>query len=201
MSDDTCHTCGRSDLSIELAAEVRGDCPYCGDSLTGASLRTCCIPDCRRPVPVAWDLPVCQSCGVKIALTHFHDAAKLDAVMSERRRDRHAAEEAKKAERERTSFVYYVRLDEQRIKIGYTSRLRQRIGALRVHPSALLAYEPGGREVEKARHEQFAADRLDARLEDFTPSPALLTWIDDLRRLNDVPGWAKAPDTRVRRSP
>ena len=199
MSDDTCHTCGRSDLSIELAAEVRGDCPYCGDSLTGASLRNCCIPECTKPVPISWELPVCQSCGVKIALTHLHDAARYDAVMAERRRDRTVAEEAKKAERERTSFVYYVRLDDQRIKIGYTSRLRQRLGALRVHPSALLAYEPGGREVEKARHEQFADDRLDTRLEDFIPSRALMAWIDDLRSLNDLPGWAKVPDTRVRR--
>lgn len=52
--------------------------------------------------------------------------------------------------------VYYLRFDE-RIKIGTSSRPRQRLAAIR--HDELLAFERGGRSLERQRHEQFAALR------------------------------------------
>ncbi len=57
----------------------------------------------------------------------------------------------------RIHVVYYLRLDE-RVKIGTTFNPRQRFAALR--HEELLAFEPGDRTVEQARHAEFADDRL-----------------------------------------
>lgn len=55
--------------------------------------------------------------------------------------------------RPRIDVVYYLRFDE-RIKIGTSSQPRRRLAAIR--HQALLAFEPGDRIVERARHVQFA---------------------------------------------
>lgn len=55
------------------------------------------------------------------------------------------------------SVVYYAQFGD-RIKIGVTSQLRSRMGD--IPHDRLLVTEPGGREVETRRHEQFAAYRL-----------------------------------------
>ncbi|WP_144872482.1 GIY-YIG nuclease family protein [Microbacterium sp. 1.5R] len=52
--------------------------------------------------------------------------------------------------------VYYLRYD-RRVKIGTSGRPRQRLAAIR--HDELLAFEPGGRAVEQARHREFAAIR------------------------------------------
>lgn len=57
----------------------------------------------------------------------------------------------------RIHVVYYLRLDE-RVKIGTTFNPRQRFAALR--HEEVLAFEPGDRTVEQARHVEFADDRL-----------------------------------------
>ncbi len=49
--------------------------------------------------------------------------------------------------------VYYLRYD-RRVKIGTSRRPRQRLSNIR--HDELLAFEPGGRAVEQARHRQFA---------------------------------------------
>ncbi|MDA8323237.1 MAG: hypothetical protein M0030_25980 [Actinomycetota bacterium] len=54
----------------------------------------------------------------------------------------------------RTSIVYYVRFGD-RIKIGWTTELRTRLQSIPY--DALLAVEPGGKDVEQARHRQFRA--------------------------------------------
>lgn len=89
---------------------------------------------------------------------------------------------AKQTERKRISndfdVVYYVQVGGH-IKIGYTSRLMER---LRAYPptSRLLAYEPGGKLVESQRHQQFADD-LDAGREWFRPSEQLLAHINRIK--------------------
>jgi hypothetical protein len=57
----------------------------------------------------------------------------------------------------RIHVVYYLRLDE-RVKIGTTFNPKQRFAAL-THEE-VLAFEPGDRTVERARHAEFADDRL-----------------------------------------
>ncbi len=65
--------------------------------------------------------------------------------------------------------VYYLRYDD-RVKIGTTGRLRARVAAL--PHDELLALEPGGRLVERSRHERFAASRITGT-EWFERTPAL----------------------------
>lgn len=77
------------------------------------------------------------------------------------------------------SVVYYVRLD-RHVKIGYTVNLTPRISSLRVDRDAVMAVEPGWREVEAERHQQFAEERVGKR-EDFNPSRRLLAHIDVVR--------------------
>ncbi|WP_121189878.1 GIY-YIG nuclease family protein [Microbacterium sp. AG790] len=55
--------------------------------------------------------------------------------------------------RPRVDVVYYLRWDD-RIKIGTSREPRQRLAAIWHHE--LLAFEPGDRAVEHARHVQFA---------------------------------------------
>ena len=52
--------------------------------------------------------------------------------------------------------VYYIRYD-RRVKIGTSRRPRQRLASIR--HEELLAFERGGREVEQARHREFAEAR------------------------------------------
>lgn len=56
----------------------------------------------------------------------------------------------------RVDVVYYLRAGD-RLKIGTSSKPRQRLAALRF--DELLAFEPGDRTLEQARHREFAALR------------------------------------------
>lgn len=89
------------------------------------------------------------------------------------------------------SVVYYVRIGD-RVKIGYTVNLRQRLSALRADINAVLATEPGGRAEEAQRHSQFAAERF-GRREDFNPSRRLLDHIARIRELHGAPVFTTYP--------
>lgn len=94
------------------------------------------------------------------------------------------------------SVIYYV-LFPGCIKVGYTTNLASRLGNYRVAVPAdsLLAVEPGGRDVEKQRHDQFKQWRLHRRREDFADTPELRAHIeavvtehgDPLAWINRVP--------------
>lgn len=191
-----CPGCRRADNDVSMALDVRDPCPHCGTVLV-ESLRACAIPGCEKSLPVTRELPVCRDCGIKIAIVHAHDAELWDAITLERRRkwEREVAEQRQR--KAQASCVYYVRLAPDRIKIGFTTNLKNRLGALRVHPSALLAWEPGGRDVERQRHQQFAADRITSRLEDFQDSATLLAWIESVKAEHGLPRNATLPDTSV----
>lgn len=115
------------------------------------------------------------------------------AALTERRkvREQEAADRVPQMSREdwwkTRSVVYYVRINDH-VKVGYTVNLRERVNSLRVDRSALLAVEPGWRETEHDRHEQFAAERQ-GRREDFNPSRRLLGHIDVVRAKYGEP-WA-----------
>lgn len=81
---------------------------------------------------------------------------------------------------EAASLVYYVALPGDRIKIGTTKNLPQRLKALRVDRAAILATEPGGVSLERRRHHQFAALRIGER-EDFKDVPMLRDWISHIK--------------------
>lgn len=79
--------------------------------------------------------------------------------------------------RPRVDVVYYIRFRD-RMKIGTSSNLRQRMSQL--WHEELVAIERGDRTRERARHEQFARDRLGTS-EWFQLSPELLAHVDALR--------------------
>lgn len=76
-------------------------------------------------------------------------------------------------------FVYFIRLGPY-VKIGTSSDVRGRIGALSLAPGNLLAVIPGTYDVEKATHRRFA--NLRAFREWFYLQDALLAYVSDLQR-------------------
>lgn len=72
--------------------------------------------------------------------------------------------------------VYYMRFGHV-IKIGTTRNLRSRTLVLR--PDEILAAEPGGRDLEARRHNEFGRHRIGG--ERFVPGPDLLKHIATLR--------------------
>ena len=79
--------------------------------------------------------------------------------------------------RVRESVIYYLRFGD-RIKIGTTADLTGRL--LAIPHDELLATEPGGEQLERMRHAQFADARV--RGEWFTASEDLLSHIEMLRK-------------------
>lgn len=71
-------------------------------------------------------------------------------------------------------LVYYL-LFGDRIKIGYTRNLQQRL--TKIPHDEVLAYEPGGEELEKFRHRQFAAQRIYRNREWFWVHPDLMSHV------------------------
>lgn len=156
--------------------------------------RTCIWPDCTWQVYECEDVHLCRD--------HFRQVGST--FMSEMRRDRIAGPHANREQQERhgrrqaalkaQEQVYYVRIGD-RIKIGFTNNVRVRMGALRVPVTSLLATEPGGRELERARHLEFAGLR-DGRREDFWPHARLMRHIDQVRETHGSPKVTYYPKTR-----
>jgi helix-turn-helix protein len=85
-------------------------------------------------------------------------------------------EQARQTPMLRRPVVYYLRFGD-RIKIGTTVGLTARLS--NIPHNELLATEPGGSDVETARHRQFAALRI--YREWFRPGPVLVDHIAALR--------------------
>ena len=81
-----------------------------------------------------------------------------------------------------TRIVYYLERGDGLIKIGTTGNYVQRHGSLRAKfgPLALLAWEPGSYELEKARHQWFMWERP-GKSEWFEPSAVLIRHVETLR--------------------
>lgn len=90
--------------------------------------------------------------------------------------------------RPRVDVVYYLRLGE-RVKIGTSRDPRGRLAAL--PGEELLALELGDRTRERARHLEFAADRLGTS-EWFALSPAIRAHVTRLRGDDADPWWVYA---------
>ena len=150
-------------------------------------VRRCCIPDCTTLLPRTHTMPVCRPCGIKIAVVHIHDAEQYAAVKAVQRARDEAHQKRRDEAYAEQSVVYYVRLGSGRIKIGYTTNLRARLIQLRLHEHDVLATEPGGRQVEAARHNQFRSERMGRRHEDFDDTPRLATHIADIRAQHGPP--------------
>lgn len=145
----------------------------------------CCWPGCGGPLIEERNLPLCTIHFIKVGHV-FVGEFQVRVFSAQSAKDDPAAlveQAARRAEQERArqaaAVVYYVRIHDV-IKIGYTSNLRTRVSGLRVDPDAVLATEPGGRDLEAIRHREFAECRI-GRREDFRPTERLLRHIDHVR--------------------
>lgn len=140
---------------------------------------------CDAPSVEDAPFPICQAHVDRLLKHYQQEPLELGREMMQRfteqmdlRRPEYsaAALEAMRLN-EAQALVYYVRVREGRIKIGYTTQMKQRLSALRVDETELLATEPGGRDAEAQRHTQFAHLRI-GRTEDFRDAPELFELID-----------------------
>lgn len=152
------------------------------------------LDECRWPKchaePVETQIPLCERHFQYIGERFVDErtpfgATGLRAIAEQRGREVQASAERYEAREDRRqqalsdqTVVYYVRIGDH-VKIGYTCNLKQRLVALRVAEDAVLATEPGARELERRRHLQFADERV-GRREDFNPSKRLLAHLDAL---------------------
>lgn len=116
----------------------------------------------------AWGTSLCKAHVMtveRIAWEHHGDTQRFRAQQA-----------ARQVALDEQAQVYYVRLSADVIKIGTTTVMTQRLSGLRVKADRVLATEPGGYDLEKIRHQQFAHLRH-GRIEDFTPAEDLLSHI------------------------
>lgn len=137
---------------------------------------------------------ICSACQMKVVenIKTVVDIPEMSEAMYIRARSRDAAARAdnklraarEAADPDSTGHVYYMRIN-GRIKIGYTANLRQRS---RNYPpgTELLAIEPGTRELEKRRHEQFSRSLAQGR-EWFAESEDLTKHIAETAAKHGVP--------------
>lgn len=109
----------------------------------------------------------------------FAQQSTRRAIRAEEWRREDQQYEAEKAalRQHNDGFVYYLRVGE-RIKVGYSVDVKRR---MRAYPpgSQLLAVEPGSRDLERQRHQQFDGSRTDGR-EWFRPTPDLLELVAEI---------------------
>lgn len=169
-----------------------------GDPQDYLAGRRCCHPKCGVPILDNSMIEVCYDHGMEIG-RHFLAQLTSERREAEQVRQRERAmrwsEERMRRRLAGELVVYYVRLGDY-VKIGYTKSLRERMRNLRVAmPEGLLAIEPGGPDVERQRHQEFATERVHARREDFRPSDRLMAHIAALAEEHALPEWARLPDT------
>lgn len=129
-----------------------------------------------------------------IILTENRRSAIASAERNRARADRIAARSA--AAREARGFVYYLGFRDA-VKIGTTIDLANRVTAIPCE--SVLAIEPGGVELEKARHVQFAQFKIDSSIgattEWFHWTDAIGDHVDKVRADNAAWLAGQFPDT------
>lgn len=137
---------------------------------------------------------ICLGCQLKIVsnVETVVEMPSLTEAIARQSRERHLRKKQDAimesirvgADPDADGWVYYMRIN-RHIKIGYTKDLRQRS---RAYPpgTELLAVEPGTRDVEKRRHEEFARFLAQGR-EWFAESAPLTAHIADLAEKHVTP--------------
>lgn len=82
--------------------------------------------------------------------------------------------------------MYYLQIRPDVVKIGTTRYLLDRIRALGCTIGDLLATEPGGRGLERLRHEQFGVTRIAPNRADFTVTGPLREHMIRLREQHET---------------
>lgn len=148
----------------------------------------CSYPFCKTPAVIYADrvIPFCRG-HAEAVFRHLAD--HLPGARRSARRVS-SATRAAQPDPDRPSIVYYVKVDHDHIKIGYTTSPEQRWARLRddYGGCALLVAEPGGMSAEVSRQAQFAHLRV-GQSELFRIDPLLTAYIERLQ--------AQRPDWRL----
>ncbi|WP_422744315.1 GIY-YIG nuclease family protein [Micromonospora sp. WMMD754] len=128
--------------------------------------------ECLQPVPPDAPMRLCMQ-HLQEAWLYITDQIKVRSQVNAI-----AAKAAYEARTSDASVVYYVRIRDH-VKIGTTVNLRARMNSL--DPDEVLATEPGGVDLERKRHRQFAHLRA-RRKEYFEAAPELMAHIDAIKR-------------------
>lgn len=139
----------------------------------------CAVHDCDYfPAYGVTNMPLCA----KHLVVASYDQRRADEARPEYEfPEKYQQAQAERAAARKHPAVYYIAMTDH-IKIGTTSNLRKRLATFCVHPDALLAIEPGGKDREHQRHVQFAHLRF-GRSELFSPSESLLAHIEQARTM------------------
>lgn len=158
----------------------------------------CWLPDCKSRADLDLlraSISLCRDHGMEVAeIFSARIIARAHLAELRHRQQLQERENAAQGNPGGRPYVYYARIGGY-IKIGYSARLKRRFSALRA--DELLAVEPGGLDLERARHTQFSADRIDLRRENFRPSEQLLAHIAEMRAEHHLPTWANRPRTTI----
>ena len=169
--------CYRSETN-SCAARREGTSPLCQRHLYEVT-RAAIYEDLLPPDVVAdlrsdFALRLAQKAGESQAATRLLDAQWL------------AQREAENARGRSAPVGYYVRLSGDRVKIGTTRRLWDRMATFRARPEDLLAIEPGSYDVEARRHRTWTHLAIAGRSEEFTLDDDLQAFIDEKRERYEV---------------
>src|SRR5215216_1797680 len=142
----------------------------------------CAVGWCNQDaLPALSSFPICKEHFEKITY-ELNAKHRKELVALKKEAAEHNARLVKRQEK-RTAWlrsreqVYYVRTGPDTIKIGFTAHLLNRMKSYRLPLTTLLATEPGGRLVERERHQQFADCRYGPKLENFADTPELMAHI------------------------
>lgn len=133
--------------------------------------------DCWTPSIPDTPFPICPRHFIQISAYK----ATLQSAPQDTKRHQRADQQP-----DPEGVVYYLRLDEKLIKIGFTENITQRVKALYRQPADLLAMEPGTYSTEARRHQQFEHLRT-GRGERFTAAPELVRHIGVIRAKHGKP--------------
>ncbi|UIU47080.1 GIY-YIG nuclease family protein [Microcystis phage MinS1] len=157
---------------------------------------TCAWPDCHQLIDHP-DVPLCHTHHRAAGLAWVRDNLDLVRAAVDATTDDRALDDARRAHDitqatapawqpvptpdDPDAVVYYIHIrGSNRIKIGTTTNLQQRLVSLRADRGDLIAVEPGGYLVERQRHHQFADERY-GRREEFELSDRIRTHVAKLR--------------------
>lgn len=133
-------------------------------------------PDCAWEgcqSPRFFDMPVC-----------LHHAAVISQRFNRGQSRLRYEDDPRPVKPPPTSYVYYLMVGPNTLKIGTTSDLRMRMTQLRTDVQYVVALEVGDHGVELQRHRQFAAERH-GRREDFALSDRLKAHIEAIQPQRD----------------
>lgn len=134
--------------------------------------------------------PPCEQAAIKVVVGLGLCREHYETMCCEIFADPDAAPPTSPTTQPPPSVVYYLgEPTSQTVKIGTTTNLRSRVGALRAgHPGLLLlATEPGSYPLERRRHWQFRASRVgSASKEWFRKTPQLMDHVAQVRAAHGI---------------